>query len=260
MESHIMQPHRILPIETGHNFRDIGGYTAADGRRVKWRKIYRSGYMSHIAGDDIAQLQALDIDTICDFRTNSERKHRPTLWHSDSKTELWARDYDFSSGAFFDVADRSMLSASQMRSAMILLYEHLPFAQAQSYREMFARIATGRVPLLFNCSAGKDRTGVAAALLLSLLGVDYDVIEQDYMLTNERMDGLIAFMEKEPKYSKYVTERKADAMPLLRAETEYLSTSFKAIETKHGSVEAYIQNELGLSHGDIAAVKAELLD
>jgi protein-tyrosine phosphatase len=231
MDSNIMQPQRILPIETGHNFRDIGGYAAAHGRSVKWRKIYRSGYMSRVAGDDIAQLQGLGIDTICDFRTNSERQHRPTLWHSDSKTEIWARDYEFSSGAFFDVADRSALSASEMRSTMILLYEQLPFEQAESYCEMFQRIAAGRVPLLFNCSAGKDRTGVAAALLLSLLGVSYDMIEQDYMLTNDRMDGLIAFMAKEPKYSHYVTERRADAMPLLRAETEYLASSFKAIET-----------------------------
>jgi protein-tyrosine phosphatase len=260
MDSTLNHPWRVVQLAKGHNFRDIGGYPAANGRTTKWRHIFRSGYMSRVTDEDITQLHALGIVTICDFRTNSERLHRPTQWHKGTTTDLWARDYDFSTGAIFDMADSALVSAAEMRASMLKLYEELPFDQSGSYREMFQRISSGRVPLLFNCSAGKDRTGVAAALILGLLGVPRDVIEQDYMLTNVAMDGLIAFMEKEPKYSKFITENRDQAMPLLRAEPEYLHASFNAIDEKYGTIEDYVRAELGLTHGDIAAIQAHLLD
>lgn len=260
IESMLNHPLRVVQLAKGHNFRDIGGYPTADGRTTKWRQIFRAGYMSSVTDNDVTQLHALGIDSICDFRTNSERKHRPTQWHEGTTTDLWARDYDFSNGAIFDIADNDSVSAAQMRTNMLKLYTDMPFDQSGSYREVFQRISSGRVPLLFNCSAGKDRTGVAAALLLGLLGVPRDVIEQDYMLTNVAMNGLIAFMEKEPKYKKFVIENRDQAMPLLRAESEYLHASFKAVDDKYGTIEDYVQAELGLNRADIAAIQTHLLD
>ncbi len=260
MDSTLNHPLRVVQLAKGHNFRDIGGYKSVDGRTTKWRQIFRSGYMSRVTNADIAQLHALGIDSICDLRTTSERKHRPTQWHEGTATDLWARDYDFSTGAIFDITDNASVSAAQMRANMLTLYKDMPFDQSGSYREMFQRISGGRLPLLFNCSAGKDRTGVAAALILALLGVPRDVIEQDYMLTNVAMEGLIAFMEKEPKYNKLVTENRDQAMPLLRAESEYLHASFKAIDEKYGTIENYARGELGLTHTDITLIQTHLLD
>lgn len=250
---------RILHLPTGHNFRDIGGYPAADGRSVRWRQVYRSGYMSKITGDDIAALHALGIDTICDFRANDEREERPTVWHEGTTTELWARDYEFSAGALAELMENTDILEGQTRDSMIEIYTVLPYEQADSYREMFRRLAAGRVPLVFNCSAGKDRTGVASALLLSLLGVPRDVIYDDYMLTNASMDGLVAYMEQSPKYRAFVVERRDHALPLIRAERDYLDTTFAVIAQDHGSVERYLADVLDISPEDQITMRDNLL-
>ena len=253
-------PTRILHLPSGHNFRDIGGYPAANGRTVKWRQIFRSGYMSRITGDDVSALHALGIDTICDFRANAERSEHPTVWHDTTPTELWARDYDFSAGALAQHVARPDVVGAEVRESMLEIYRMLPFEQADSYHELFDRIANGRIPLVFNCSAGKDRTRVASALLLSVLGVSRDDIEDDYMLTNETIDGLISYMESSKKYRNIVTIRREHALPLLRAEREYLETSFHMVEEGHGTVENYMTDVLGISHAQQDAIRANLLE
>jgi protein-tyrosine phosphatase len=224
----IDSPARILHLPSGHNFRDIGGYTARDGRIVKWRQVFRSGYMSRIAGEDAAQLHALGIDTICDLRANDERAERPTVWHVGSQTELWSRDHEFSAGSLAELANRPDLMASQTRESMFEIYRALPYEQTGSYRELFSRIANGRVPILFNCSAGKDRTGLATALILSILGVPRAVIDEDYLLSNGVLEGLI----------------------------EYMKT---VIERDHGTVEAYLDEALGINPAAQEAIRAHLL-
>lgn len=251
---------RFIHLPSGHNFRDLGGYPAADGRSVRWRQVFRSGFMSKITAADAATLHALGIDTICDFRANAERDERPTLWHGGSATQLWARDYDFSAGAIAELLDRPDILAAQTRDTMIEIYRELPYEQADSLRELFARIAAGRLPLLFNCSAGKDRTGIASALLLDLLGVARDTIEQDYMLTNAAMDGLIAFMADSPKYRHLLDDADIGRIePLLRAEPDYLATSFAVIEDTHGSVAAYMSEVVGVGADERAAIRELLL-
>jgi protein-tyrosine phosphatase len=259
MTSETATPQRVLQLPSGHNFRDLGGYRTEDGRTIRWRQLFRSGFMSRVTGDDATALNALSIDTICDFRANDERDRRPTAWHHGSKTELWARDYDFSAGAMFELIRRPGFVARDMHATMVGIYRILPFEQADSFREVLARLAAGRVPLLFNCSAGKDRTGLAAALILSVLGVSRDVILDDYLLTNEVIEGLAAFMASEPKYGAFVNERREHAMPLLRAEPEYLATAFEVIEQKHGTMNNYLNDVLGLSMVDQDAIRDNLL-
>jgi protein-tyrosine phosphatase len=252
-------PPRFLPLPTGHNFRDMGGYHAADGRRVKWGQLFRSGYMSRIDADDAERLNALGIDTICDLRANDERDERPTLWHSAAKTELWARDHAFSAGKLGELMLRPDLKVDHTTESMMVIYEALPHEQAVSYRELLLRIAQGRVPIVFNCSAGKDRTGVAAALILSILGVSRALIEEDYLLSNTVVDGLIAFMESSSKYGPAVRERRHLVLPMLRVEPEYLAKSFATIERKHGSMDRYLDEVLGIGADEQVAIRENLL-
>lgn len=253
---------RVLPIDTGHNVRDLGGYPTTDGRTVRWHKLFRSGVMSHISGEDVTALRALGIASICDFRTNDERSRRPTIWHEhdESPTELYARNYDFSGGSLFTLFESGTLTAPEMRETMIGVYRELPFEQAESYRAMLTRIADGQVPLLFNCSAGKDRTGVAAALLLHMLGVSHDIITQDYLETNVFLEKLASFMATEPKYKLLVESHYDVALPLLRAEADYLEAAFAAITDRHGTVAAYFVDELGISPPDQENIRAHLLE
>jgi protein-tyrosine phosphatase len=255
----IESPARILYLPSGHNFRDIGGYPAKDGLSVKWRQVFRSGYMSKITGADTEQLHRLGIDTICDLRANDEREERPTVWHDGTTTDFWARDHEFSAGSLAELVTRPDLMAEHTRDSMHEIYSVLPYEQRESYRELLVRIAQGRLPILFNCSAGKDRTGLATALILSILGVAHDVIEEDYMLSNAVLDGLIDYMKSSPKYQQMATERLDLAMPMLRVESDYLATSFAVIEKEHGSVEHYLDEALGIGADAQEAIRANLL-
>ena len=251
---------RVLPLKTGHNFRDMGGYATMDGRRVKWRRLFRSGYMAGIQGEDRDLLTALGIDTICDLRANDERAERPTRWHIGTDTELWERDHLFSAGALHTLAKRAEAGPDDTRASMFEIYSVLPHEQSESYGELFRRLAAGRVPVLFNCSAGKDRTGVAGALILSLLGVPRATIEEDYLLSNTMLDGLIQFMKRSPQYAPLIEHRMDLAMPMLRVEPDYLARSFAVIEREHGTVERYLDEVLGIDADGQAAIREHLLD
>jgi protein-tyrosine phosphatase len=253
-------PSRVLHLPSGHNFRDIGGYPTLDGKCVRWRQVFRSGYMSRIAGDDLEQLHRLGIDTICDLRANDEREERPTIWHEGTSTDFWARDHEFSAGSLAELALRPDLMIEHTRDSMFEIYRALPYEQTKSYRELLSRIARGRIPILFNCSAGKDRTGLATALILSILGVPRDVIDEDYLLSNAVLDGLIEYMKSSPKYRQMATERLDLAMPMLRVESEYLDTSFAVIERDHGTVERYLDEALGIDAEEQNAIRLNLLD
>ncbi|WP_030540867.1 tyrosine-protein phosphatase, partial [Sphingobium sp. DC-2] len=122
------------------------------------------------------------------------------------------------------------------------------------------QLAAGKVPLVFNCSAGKDRTGVAAAIILSALGVPMEEVIADYMLTNDSIGELAGILEQEPEYSRWVAEQPEVAYPLLRAEPEYLQRTFSILETRHGGIEGYLTGRLGISSAEIATIRALLLD
>lgn len=143
-----------------------------------------------------------------------------------------------------------------MRETMLALYRALPFDQAESFSRLLRLIAAGELPLLFNCAAGKDRTGVFAALLLDLLGVSRDVIVADYLLSNAYFDGA---------RQRFLTSYGRDDIdpdvwePLLRVEGEYLDACFAEIELRHGGTKGYLA-WLGLSRADIAAIRSHLLE
>lgn len=252
--------HRPPGIKTAHNLRDMGGIVAQDGRRVRRGMLYRSGHMAAIAGDDLPAIRALRIDSVVDLRANDERARHPTAWPEGTETELWARDYSFSSGSLHDILSRSDLGSDDVHNAMVGIYERLHDEQAESFAELFKRLAAGRVPLLFNCSAGKDRTGVAAALILSVIGVDEAAIVEDYLVTNAWIDALAAHLIKDPRYSNMLEHRRAQGLPLLHADSAYLDAAFGAIAREYGSVAAYVAQRLGVDQHDQATMREMLLE
>jgi protein-tyrosine phosphatase len=179
---------RLPAIEGSRNFRDLGGYPAADGRTTRWGHIYRSGSLAGLSLAGTTQLRALGIRALCDLRTTHEREHEPYAWCEGAGIAYWARDYETS---FADL--RTTLAAPQAnpeatRAAMIGGYRHLPYDQAPAYARIFHWLAAGEVPVVFNCSAGKDRAGTAAALVLATLGVPRETVLADYALTDAVVD------------------------------------------------------------------------
>jgi protein-tyrosine phosphatase len=180
--------NRQLPLAGGCNFRDLGGYATKDGRRVKWHSLYRSGAMDRLSDAHFAQLRTLGLRTICDFRSQDERTNAPTSWERLEGVRYWSRDYHHGIGDLNRLLAADTITLAGDRAVMSDIYRRLPLEQEAAYRELFAMLARGELPLLFNCSAGKDRTGLAAALVLTALGVPYDLIVEDYELSNVAFD------------------------------------------------------------------------
>jgi protein-tyrosine phosphatase len=260
-------PARVPALQGARNFRDIGGYPAADGRRVRWARVYRSGALSQLTAADLAQLGAFGVRTVCDFRSPAERCREPCRWPA-AGVEYLHWDYDFESVSLRGVLrEVSEPSNESMRYAMTQLYRKLPSLLTGPYATLFARLAQGAVPLIFHCTAGKDRTGIAAALLLSGLGVPREVVLEDYALTNTVIDLEGALLTR-----RLVSSGVTDGFlhlrdlahevraPLLQARAEYLQAAFDQIERDHGGLGAYLSERLGVTDDVLHEIRRHLLE
>ena len=259
---------RVLPLAGGRNFRDVGGYTTADGQRVKWGAVFRSGTMVGLTESDYAYLDDLDAKVLVDFRSAEERAAEPTDWLPDAP-EYWARNYSSASSSegLRTLLTSGELSAAATRAVMKRSYHDTATEHAEAYAVMFDRLASGQVPLVFNCSAGKDRTGVAAALLLTALGVPRDQVVADYAMSDDIVDYGAAFLEQsdgadadEGPYA-FLRQLPPDVvMPLLASEPEYIEAALDVLAEEHGSVLGFIQTELDVTDEELEAIRALLLE
>jgi protein-tyrosine phosphatase len=251
--------NRIIPLSGGHNFRDIGGYRTIDGRMTAWGLVYRSGTMASLDASDHAVLDKLGLRTVCDFRTTAERIKRPSLFAPDAGFEIWARDHDMSGADLVTAFSHAEANRDRSRERMIELYHEIADEQAPTYRELFRRLADGALPLVFHCSAGKDRTGVAAALLLDLLGVPRATVIEDYEMTDLFIEKLADIIRQDP-----IGDRLADIdpeiwAPMLRADAAYLHAMFAAMEKRFGSARGFLREVIGVDDDMAERIRARLL-
>lgn len=257
---------RLLPLEGGRNFRDLGGYKTADGRSVKWGKLYRSGVMDGLTDEDYEYLSGLGIQVVCDLRTARERTEEPTEWRASEIEYLTfpdpAEDDAMGLMAVFQDPEATPEMVSQ---SMAQSYAGIAMDQAPAYREMFDRLAAGEIPLAFNCSAGKDRTGIGAALLLTALGVPRDTVVADYALSEVYVDYMEEFAGAEqeiPEDSPYAFLAQLPpemVAPLMRSDPLYIETALADIEETHGSVMAFLQDEIDVTNDELESIREALL-
>jgi protein-tyrosine phosphatase len=256
-----IDPRRIIALEGGRNFRDLGGYRTQDGRSVKWRKIFRSGSMAGVTPADQEQLSKLSIRTICDLRTIHEREMEPCGWHRASEISYWARDYVEGFGELRKLMASPLSTPQDARTAMIEGYRRLPFQQAPAYKELFKRLAAGEIPLAFNCSAGKDRAGTGAALILTALGVPRETVLEDYLLTDRIVDFKSLFMERaQQRKSSLATQSPGLIAAVLGTDAAYLNAALDVVEQQHGSVAGYVQEVLDLDANALSEMRQLLLE
>lgn len=258
-DGQVAEPERTLQLAGGHNFRDLGGYSTADGGQVAWRKVFRSGTLANLTAIDHEELRSLGIRFICDLRTNRERRSYPTRWMEDHAIEIWARDYDHSTADLAAALSSPNPDAGAARAAIKDFYRRLPYEQSPSYAELLRRLAGGQVPLLFHCSAGKDRTGILGAVLLDLLGVERAVVIEDYSLSDAHFDRLVDMFVRDRHIHDIGTTDVESYSPLLRADPAYLEAMFEILQEAHGGTEGYVRDVLGLSAAEIAAIRLLLV-
>jgi protein-tyrosine phosphatase len=254
-----LDERRLIPLEGGRNFRDLGGYATSDGRRVKWRTLFRSGSLAGLTPADYVSLSKLSIKAVCDLRTVQERNAEPNRWCQVANIRYWAREHHDSFGELRKVMAADVSSFEMARAAMIEGYRRLPFEQAPAHRELFGRLASGEIPLVFNCSAGKDRAGTAAAVILSSLGVPREVVVEDYLLTDRVVDLERIYMATAHK-SVLMSRAPGVVAAVLKSDAVYLHAALDAIEAKHGTIAAYVRDALGITEEVSSAIRRSLLD
>ncbi len=259
---------RVLPLEGGRNFRELGGYKTQDGHTVKWGKLYRSGALHNLTKQDYDELSHLNIQTIVDFRTSDERATEVTNWQAGDMNHLtWDYKMEYDKGAFAKMFSQQEPTAESMEAVMAGMYPGLVDQQKIHYIAMFDALADSGAPLLFHCTAGKDRTGIAAALILTALGVDRDTIVNDYTLTEKVLKprDLMppsgkANVKADPMMQRLAKLPEPALAALMGARPSYIEAAFNEMENQSGSVMNYIRDELQVSDADLAALKTQYLD
>jgi len=257
---------RQLELEGGRNFRDLGGYATQDGRRVRWGRLYRSGVLAYLTQADVAQLDSLGIRVVCDFRNARERQREVVRW-TRSDLEVLSWDYDHRVVSLRGILGFDELTPATGRAAMICMYRALPDTLADAYAALFARLAAGDLPLVFACAAGKDRTGLAAGLVLASLGVPRYLVFEDFKLTEQAIDLERVLVQRPGRGVGLDTDRRdlltvsrEARAPLLAADPEYLEAAFDTIESAHGSLEGYLRDRLGVSTTALEQMRTHLLE
>jgi protein-tyrosine phosphatase len=201
--------------------------------------VFRSAALDRLTEADQARLAAMGVRTVCDFRGMAEAEAAPSQLSAVPGVERYALPIEPSVGASLrDIAHRREATGEDVASLMRRAYASYALECGPRFHALFdVLLEEGRTPLLYHCSAGKDRTGFATALLLTALGVAWDHVMQDYLATNDiwRGDGRLA-AELPP----------AVANDLLRVSPDYLEAGFAALKREYGSIDRYLERMLGL--------------
>lgn len=249
------QNQRVLPLQGGQNFRDLGGYRTADGRTVRWRLLFRSGSMHFLTPADFAYLHRLGIHTVYDLRDNRERALEPVAWPSGQMPQVRADDYTIDiDGVGLNPAS-PMSTVEQARVTMQTSYPQLLAQYNEQFRRMFGELLAGHAPLAFNCTAGKDRTGIAAALLLTALGVPRETVIEDYLLSNRYFDPAKVVHSDDRMLNAWQRLPPDVWRAYMVADRSYIVAMLKIIETHRGGAEGYFQEKLGLSRADMRQLR-----
>lgn len=250
---------RRIPLEGAVNFRDLGGYENGDGSCIRPGQVYRSDSLAKLTPQDLDRLRALGIQLVCDFRADAEIASAPDILPADGSIEylhLPVVNSDFDTVAAMKrirEGDISWLTDTFMRDGYIRNIDDHPWTWAQ----VLERLAhADNRPLVFHCTAGKDRTGICAALLMRILGIPRKTIVADHQLSNR------FFAETLVKINQYLESLGIDPeklKPYLTAPLDAITAALDHLESKYGSAEAYLVGAAGMDPVVLEKLRRELL-
>ena len=242
-------PARHLKLSGASNFRDLGGYPTSDGRTVRWRQIFRSNHLGHLTDDDAAVLRELGVRSAFDFRGTEERTAAICGIPEISVHSLPVEPTVVAALRAIAAAG-TPLSADHAVEVMRESYSGYVQNNTPRYRTLFAHLLEDSAPLVIHCTAGKDRTGFACALILHTLGVSRDTIAEDYLLTNH-------FYRRDPNHSSDLPDEIKQVLGSVQE--SFLAAAFEAIDADYGDLETYLRDGLGLGKAERAHLEARYL-
>jgi protein-tyrosine phosphatase len=240
------------------NFRDLGGYRAADGRKIRSSLLYRSGAVGLMNAEELGRFRSLGIRTILDFRSAKAAAELPDpviegceQIHICAAFENLRDDLNDSPREFYEMLVDEDQLGNVTATVVSSIHASLVYSN-EAYKLMFRKLLNNEVPLLFHCSQGKDRTGIGAILIMLALGIGEEQIRYDYLLSNE--------------YRRSFIEKKMQSMKLLHRFSDNIRTAIMAAEgvlpeavhmilaeilERYGTYERFLFYEYGLSAADL---------
>ncbi|GAA1391061.1 tyrosine-protein phosphatase [Kitasatospora putterlickiae] len=270
-ETAAIQAARSLGLLGAVNARDLGGYRTAEGLVLRAGVVLRSDGLNRLTDEDLGRLTGLGLRRIVDLRSPDEIREAGPDRITDAmalhQLPVFAADFDIYATLREVLADRdprkqrTLLGGGRADAMMAGLYRW--FVTDRIARERFAGVLRlladpDGAPLLFHCSAGKDRTGWTAAVLLTALGVDRETVVTDYLLTNERSAAVVEAVLEGFRTHGLMREPEL-LLPVFRAERRYLEAAFEEVETGWPDFGAFWADGLGLDEAVLAGLRANLL-
>ncbi len=242
---------RVIALEGCSNLRDLGGYRTMDGRRVRMGRVFRSASLANLTDADLARFSTLGIRTICDLRGIRESERAPSRPGADTPDVVPLPIEPRVGASLRDLLRREEATGEDTYALLQAAYaayagEHLP-----RYRALFALLLEERLPLLFHCSAGKDRTGFGAALLLTALGVPREAVMADYLATNR-------IWRREHALPPETPDAVRDT--LLTAHRPLLEGALDQAIRNYGSSGRLLEDGLGLNAARLRALRGTMLE
>jgi protein-tyrosine phosphatase len=262
---------RHIALDGQSNFRDVGGYQTTDGRRVKWGEVYRSGELHKLSGADVAKLDAMGIKAVANFLTVAEIESRGPDRLPEGVREI---PLPITAGNLGDLAAviNEARGNGDFSKVPVELNPEIHRTLINEGREYYATLLRelanpSNRPMVYHCSHGVHRTGTATAILLSALGVPWETVRDDYLLSN--------------KYRKEEVDRRINQLRLLAADTflvepenvditnikafyvlepSYIDASLDEAVKQYGSMENYIREGLGITDKELASLREQLLE
>lgn len=225
---------RVLPIEEGFNFRELGGIITKEGKKIKHNQLIRTDELSRLNENDLELLQQLNVKTIVDFRTEQERKISLDRVPKSCKNEIHLDIVAANMNTFM----AKMREPNVNYKDLILgFYNDLVLGEnaIKEYQTFFKVLQNPEnTSIVYHCTAGKDRTGIATAFILEALNVDWETIENDYLMSNEFL---------KPKYAHLLaTNPQLEDLFLVNA--DYLQHAKELIDKNFYSMEDYLTDQL----------------
>ncbi len=254
MDMSTVEAGRHVMLESAFNFRDLGGYPAGNGRRTRWRTLFRADGLHRLTEPDLEILRRLGLSTVIDLRTENELAER-------GRFPVDAHPVGYHHLSLMDVIwDPAQAPPAHEPATEFLLTRYIEMIERaeERFAQAFSILAApGALPGVFHCAAGKDRTGVLAGLLLSSLGVSDDDVVADYALT------ALAMARMQERWAAESEEARAAlaATPaaFMAADPAAMAGLLELIRQEHGSTRSYVR-ALGVSAPVLADLEAALLE
>ncbi len=245
-----------------HNLRDFGGYAVVGGGRVRTGVLLRSGQHMEASDDDLALIDALDIRTVIDLRGVSERTGFPCRRHVNFAAQVIAYEGETTNSPPHEGGGgQVVMTPERARERMLAVYRRMPVnpAMIAMFTRYFKVLDENDGGSLVHCFAGKDRTGIAASLLLHVLGVHHDDIVGEFLLTNDAPTRAILERQSLPRMEAHYGVIEPEALHNLVVLPEYIDTYIADVANSHGSLDAYLSAELGVDSARKDRLKAKLV-